>query len=611
MVPMTLISFIEARPPAAAGAATTAMCTTVSTACPLITLAMTGLRMSARTKAAAPRSYRGGVTSTPTTVRSPGAARVRATRAARPRETPVTRTTRAIAPLRSRLLAGAAALDARALEQLAVLLLRHPLAALLDDRTHEQPLDYRDAVGLGLLRTRPVCRRTTLACYPARRTRAQPAAGTGAGGTPGGSVGARGPPCRGRQPRIRFAQHPPRLAAQRRAVAEPGRGVAVPAAPQPPRAGGAPRGRRRLGHRHGAVALGARSRRRPRRRGARPADLHERAVPLPHRPAVRARREPHRRPPPHLRPPRLGRGAGAAALRRRRVGLPGLAERHGGRRRHGQPAGQRVRRHRGPATRARTCCVVRVHQWSAASYLEDQDQWWLPGIFRERHAAGPARSARSTTSGCSPAWRPTTRAPGPRHAAPRAARPAGRLAGDRRGRPSWASSRSSPTRPTSAAFEVGQVEAWTAETPRLYDRRGRLARGDGDGPRRLPRRCAIEGDRFLVNGGARHLPRRQPARDPPGPGPRLRRGARPRGHGHHEAAQRERDPHQPLPAAPAGAGPGRRARLLGHRRVRPGDARLRVPGLAGQPVRRPALDARPTWTASSGPSSGTRTTRAS
>ena len=26
--------------------------------------------------------------------------------------------------------------------------------------------------------------------------------------------------------------------------------------------------------------------------------------------------------------------------------------------------------------------AVRVHQWSAASYVEDQDQWWLPGIFR-------------------------------------------------------------------------------------------------------------------------------------------------------------------------------------------------------------------------------------
>ncbi|MHA7270288.1 glycoside hydrolase family 2 TIM barrel-domain containing protein [Arthrobacter sp. HLT1-20] len=27
--------------------------------------------------------------------------------------------------------------------------------------------------------------------------------------------------------------------------------------------------------------------------------------------------------------------------------------------------------------------AVRVHQWSAGSYLEDQDQWWMPGIFRD------------------------------------------------------------------------------------------------------------------------------------------------------------------------------------------------------------------------------------
>ncbi len=27
--------------------------------------------------------------------------------------------------------------------------------------------------------------------------------------------------------------------------------------------------------------------------------------------------------------------------------------------------------------------AVRVHQWSAQSYVEDQDQWWLPGIFRD------------------------------------------------------------------------------------------------------------------------------------------------------------------------------------------------------------------------------------
>ncbi|WP_129843568.1 glycoside hydrolase family 2 TIM barrel-domain containing protein [Streptomyces sp. RFCAC02] len=27
--------------------------------------------------------------------------------------------------------------------------------------------------------------------------------------------------------------------------------------------------------------------------------------------------------------------------------------------------------------------AVRVHQWSAGSYLEDQDMWWMPGIFRD------------------------------------------------------------------------------------------------------------------------------------------------------------------------------------------------------------------------------------
>ncbi|MEV4804719.1 glycoside hydrolase family 2 TIM barrel-domain containing protein [Nonomuraea sp. NPDC049421] len=31
----------------------------------------------------------------------------------------------------------------------------------------------------------------------------------------------------------------------------------------------------------------------------------------------------------------------------------------------------------------RNLLAVRVHQWSAATYLEDQDMWWLPGIFRD------------------------------------------------------------------------------------------------------------------------------------------------------------------------------------------------------------------------------------
>ena len=47
---MTLSSFIVCRPPAVPGVAMTLMWTTVSTSSLAMTLAMTGLRMSARTK---------------------------------------------------------------------------------------------------------------------------------------------------------------------------------------------------------------------------------------------------------------------------------------------------------------------------------------------------------------------------------------------------------------------------------------------------------------------------------------------------------------------------------------------------------------------------------
>ena len=56
MVPMTLISFIDVRPPAPLGVAITLRWTTVSTSSAAITLAITGLRMSARTKRTSPRS---------------------------------------------------------------------------------------------------------------------------------------------------------------------------------------------------------------------------------------------------------------------------------------------------------------------------------------------------------------------------------------------------------------------------------------------------------------------------------------------------------------------------------------------------------------------------
>ncbi|KAA9089561.1 glycoside hydrolase family 2 TIM barrel-domain containing protein [Microbacterium radiodurans] len=36
-----------------------------------------------------------------------------------------------------------------------------------------------------------------------------------------------------------------------------------------------------------------------------------------------------------------------------------------------------------PVEAGRNVLAVRVHRWSSGTYLEDQDMWWLPGIFRE------------------------------------------------------------------------------------------------------------------------------------------------------------------------------------------------------------------------------------
>ena len=94
MVPMTFSSIIVPRPPALPGVAITLMWTTVSTSSLPITLAMTGLRMSARTKETSPMSPRGGITSTPMTRSIDGSdAAKRANRRPRSRETPVTSTT--------------------------------------------------------------------------------------------------------------------------------------------------------------------------------------------------------------------------------------------------------------------------------------------------------------------------------------------------------------------------------------------------------------------------------------------------------------------------------------------------------------------------------------
>src|SRR3954449_12369826 len=136
---MTLSSFIGVRPPERAGVELMFMCTTVSTDAFAMTLAISGLRMSARTNSVRPSrrsiSADGGTVSTPMTRSIDGSVASSAARAPPShRLTPVTRTTAGGTGRIALLLV--ASLDAGLLQQLAVLLLRHPLAPLLDDRTH-------------------------------------------------------------------------------------------------------------------------------------------------------------------------------------------------------------------------------------------------------------------------------------------------------------------------------------------------------------------------------------------------------------------------------------------------------------------------------------------
>ena len=50
---------------------------------------------------------------------------------------------------------------------------------------------------------------------------------------------------------------------------------------------------------------------------------------------------------------------------------------------HGQPAAAPSSTSTAGCAPGGNVLAVRVHQWSAGSYLEDQDMWWLSGIFRD------------------------------------------------------------------------------------------------------------------------------------------------------------------------------------------------------------------------------------
>jgi beta-galactosidase len=136
--------------------------------------------------------------------------------------------------------------------------------------------------------------------------------------------------------------------------------------------------------------------------------------------------------------------------------------------------------------------AVRVHQWSAASYLEDQDQWWLPGIFRDvTLLARPA-------GGLEDVWLRTGYDRGngridPEVTADTAAFPVTLRIPELGVERVWA------TPADVAPLDIAGVEPWSAEQPRLYDATVASA-AESIALRVGFRTVEIRRDRFLVNG---------------------------------------------------------------------------------------------------------------
>lgn len=154
---------------------------------------------------------------------------------------------------------------------------------------------------------------------------------------------------------------------------------------------------------------------------------------------------------------------------------------------------------------------VRVHQWSAGSYLEDQDQWWLPGIFRDvTLLARPlasiddifVRSSWTDMSAAEDAAGPSLLGQGEiSFPTLDAAFPVRVRVPELDVDVVWASSSDV------APIVVSPVHAWTAETPRLYDatvatglEAGAGQPGETVSLRIGFRSVRIMGDQFHVNG---------------------------------------------------------------------------------------------------------------
>ena len=138
--------------------------------------------------------------------------------------------------------------------------------------------------------------------------------------------------------------------------------------------------------------------------------------------------------------------------------------------------------------------AVRVHQWSAATYVEDQDQWWLPGIFRSVTLQGrPVGGLDDVWIRSSYDHETGTGVRSTELRAPEGSFPVRLRLPELDVDVRWAS-------PSDVApLGVGQVDAWSAESPRLYDATV-TSRGETVSLRVGFRTVTIDGDQFLVNG---------------------------------------------------------------------------------------------------------------
>ena len=155
--------------------------------------------------------------------------------------------------------------------------------------------------------------------------------------------------------------------------------------------------------------------------------------------------------------------------------------------------------------------TVRVHQFSPGSYLEDQDQWWLPGIFRSvslrRLAPGSIEDLWIDTDYEAGVGYATVEA---RVLGAREASLVGRLAIDGLGTCLLALEKGDDGRYRSDRLQVGDVRPWNPEDPALYEAHVSINGGDGlvDGDRRLRvgfRRVSIEDGVLTANGKPLHL----------------------------------------------------------------------------------------------------------